>query len=197
MNSGFRLLVILILLVTPTSAFQGNNGEQKSPMFDVPKQLTFRFELQGSPDLASKSSWWEVSAQLLVADQEAYMRWLAQRKSGQADTPEPAITLLATKSLRGRNLSAAASNKIEFTVPVGSELLKRFQNIKNTPQVIWISGVARVHSGDGGVEVVNDAVTPFWDLRHFINRDANVKLWLNSKGQLSWSSGNRTTAVPK
>jgi hypothetical protein len=194
MKRVLNSLFILILLIAPVDALAASGDEQ--PTFEIPKQLTFRFELQNSPELATAGSWWEISIQLHIAEPAAYSRYLAQKKSGQTNIPEPGVVLIK-KSFPHRDLSKGENSHVEVEVPVRGDLFERFKNIKKSPQVIWLSSSVRVHAGKLNADSINNDVNPIWDLRYFIDRAANVKLTLAPSGQLTWSSGKSTTAVRK
>jgi hypothetical protein len=189
MKSTIHFLATLILLTAPAGASAVKRTPQNGPTFEVPRSLTFLLELQNSPDIATPDSLWETSVQLRVADQSDYMRWIAQRKSGQVGVTEPGF-LLTKKSFKRHDLSLEANRRVEFTVPVDGELLQRFLNVKKAPQVVWISSTIRIHSGKLKADVGSDQVTPFWDLRYFIKKAANVMLELKPGGYLTWSSGD-------
>lgn len=197
MKSTLKGLFILMLVVGAAEprAWGGDQQASPTPTFIVPSQLSFNFELDDDSGLVTADSWWEISIQLRVADQSDFAQYLALRKGGQLNVPEPGI-ILKRESFRQRDLSREASRRMEVKVPVREELRKRFMSIKATPQVVWLTGTARVHAGKD-VEIINNEVNPTWDLRHFIAKDGRVMLTLTPDKQMTWSTGMGKTVVKK
>src|SRR3954469_16222655 len=93
MKNALKGLFILMLAVGAADARVANSDQQTAPTFGVPEQLSFQFELENSPALATADSWWEISIQLRIADQSVFANWLAQQKDGKTNIPEPGILL--------------------------------------------------------------------------------------------------------
>lgn len=206
MKSLLKSLVIIldvaILTVAPAYTRAADDGSQAGPTFEVPRQISLHFELQDSADPATADSWWELSFKLHVADQSDFLRWLAQRKDGRTDIPAPGV-LLKEGSHMAHNLALEATRNVQIMIPVRGELLERFRHVKRNPQVVWLSSSVHVylgkHAGKLAPDVINNDVSPTWDLRYFINKIANVKLTVTPNGRLTWSSatGNQQMHMPK
>jgi hypothetical protein len=197
MKSALKGLFILVLAAGAAEPRAWGGGQQTTPTptFRVPSQLSFEFELDDSSGLVTADSWWEISIQLHMADQKDFAQYLAQRKGGQINVPEPGI-IFKRGSFQRRTLSRKANRRVEVEVPVDKELRERFMGIKATPQVVWLTGTARFHAGKD-VEIINDEVNPTWDLRHFIDKEGRVKLTLTPDRQLTWTTGLGKTGVKK
>lgn len=195
--TGLFVLILVAAAADARAAYGQEQGQgQATPTFIVPRQLAFNFELENSPDLTGANSWWEISIELRVADQKDLAKYLAQLKDGGAGVPPPG-TVIKRDSFRRNDLSKEASRRIDFTVPVDEGLRKRFQSVKATPQVVWLKGSVRVHAGKVGDDIINVDVRPSWDLRHFINKDGDVKFKLTPDKQLNWSNGLGRPVVRK
>ncbi|HEX8720972.1 MAG TPA: hypothetical protein VF736_10110 [Pyrinomonadaceae bacterium] len=190
MKSALKVSVAALILATAAAGAFARQAQTRQHTFEVPKELSVRFELQDAPELEAPGSWWELSVELGVEEQDKYMRWLADHRGGPAGLTRPGYVLIK-KSFANRDLSKKQGRAVEVTVPVGKELLERFQHIKSSPQMVWLNCSARVHAGKSDEDVVNDGITPTWDLRYFIDKGVTIKLELKNSRRLTWSYGGQ------
>lgn len=196
MKSALKMLALVALALTPAAALAANDSAQTSSTFDIPKEISVRFELQESPELTTADSWWEVTLQIGVEEERLYMRWLAEHAGNPpAGATRPGVVLIK-KSFPRRSLSKKDDRTVEVKVPVSGELLQRFRQLKKKTHTIWLKSSIHVHAGKADADVINDNISPTWNLRYFIDKGANVKVTLSTTRRLTWTYGGTRFPPP-
>lgn len=209
MKTAFNSLVVtfFVLAATPAHAAPANAKQRRSkavagkqrrsqtaisrqrpPEFTIPKELTFLLKLEAHPKLIHKGSLWEVTYELRTDDLGSYMQW-ASRRSEQPGQREPGF-LLRRGTFTQYDLAsdAARQSVIKLPVPVRGELFRRFRQVKSTPQAVWMSLTVRINDRTSGLKIFRNNLSPFWDLRYFINATTGkVIMGVSPMDELRWS----------
>ena len=172
---------VLALAASPRATLAQQGG--------VPKEATISIELDGLPGRDAEGSFWEVSYQLRIADQEPFIKW---SDGGENPEEQNRLGMLISKnSFTRRNLARDENRRFTLSVPLTGELLERFRSAAQRKQYVWMDGVARVHDAKLGRDFVIK-LSPVWGPRRFGPGVYNVHLELSPAGELHWSSGNGT-----
>jgi hypothetical protein len=180
--SAFVLVVVLAL--SSSAALRGASARQAAP---TPKAATISIELDELPGRDSAGSYWEVTYQLRIADQDPFINW---SEGGEDPEEQNKLGILVSKnSFTRRDLSRPENRRFSVSIPLAGELLARFRAAGQRKQYVWMDGMARIHDAKLGRDFVMK-IGPVWGPRRFVTGIYNVHLDLSQSGELHMTSDN-------
>ena len=185
MRTGAITLVVVLMLSLAASprATRAQQGSSAAP----PKEATISIELDELPGRDTAGSYWEVSYQLRIADQDAFIKW---SDGGEDPNEQNNLGILISKnSFTRRDLARAENRRFNLPVPLTGALLERFRNAGQHKQYVWMDGLARIHDAKLGRDFVMK-LGPVWGPKRFTTGVYNVHLELSPAGELHLSSDN-------
>src|SRR5919205_934471 len=145
--SAFVLVVVLAL--SSSAALRGASARQAAP---TPKAATISIELDELPGRDSAGSYWEVTYQLRIADQDPFINW---SEGGEDPEEQNKLGILVSKnSFTRRDLSRPENRRFSVSIPLAGELLARFRAAGQRKQYVWMDGMARIHDAKLGRDFV-------------------------------------------
>jgi hypothetical protein len=176
--------VLVLVLALSSASARGARARQAAP---APKEAAITIELDGLPGRDSAGSYWEVSYQLRIADQDPFISW---SEGGEDPDEQNKLGILISKnSFTRRDLSRPENRRFSVSVPLTGELLTRFRDAGRRKQYVWMDGMARIHDAKLGRDFVMK-LGPAWGPRRLITGIYNVHLDLSKAGELHMSSDN-------
>jgi hypothetical protein len=179
-------LFFAIVLLASSSPLRAARARQAVP---TPKAVTVTIELDELPGRESPGSYWEVSYQLRIADEDAFDRWANGGENPQEQ--EKLGVVVSKNSFTRRDLSRPENLRYSVSVPLTGELLARFRNNAQRKQQVWMDGTARIHDAKLGRDFFIK-LGPTWGPRRFVTGTYNVHLALSDAGELHLTSDNGT-----
>lgn len=155
----------------------------------TPKAAAVSIELDELPGSDSPGSYWEVSYQLRIADEDAFIRWSDGGEN--PDEQEKLGIVISKNSFTRRDLSRPENRRFTASVPLTGELLERFRGAARRQQHVWMDGMARIHDAKLGRDFFIK-LSPAWGPRRFVTGTYNVQLALSEAGELQLTSDNGT-----
>jgi hypothetical protein len=180
-------LLFALVLVGSSASLRGAHARQAAP--PTPKAVDISIELDELPGRNSPGSYWEVSYQLRIADEDAFIRWSDGGEN--PDEQEKLGIVISKKSFTRRDLARLENLRFSASVPLTGELLERFRNAGRRQQHVWMDGSARIHDAKLGRDFFIK-LGPAWGPRRFVTGTYNVQLALSETGELQMSSDNGT-----
>jgi hypothetical protein len=182
MRAGAFVLVVVLALSSASP--RGARARQAAP---APKEAAISIELDELPGRDSAGSYWEVSYQLRIADQDPFISW---SEGGEDPDEQNKLGILISKnSFTRRDLSRPENRRFSVSVPLTGELRARFRDAGRRKQYVWMDGVARIHDAKLGRDFVMK-LGPAWGPRRLVTGVYNVHLELSEAGELHMSSDN-------
>ena len=176
--------LVAVLAQSSTLAPRAARARQAAP---IPKAAAITLELDDLPGRDSAGSYWEVSYQLRIADQEPFINW---SEGGEDPNELNKLGLLVSKtSFTRRDLSRPENRRFSVSVPLAGELLARFRDAARRKQYVWMEGMARIHDAKLGRDFVMK-IGPVWGPKRFMTGVYNVHLDLSETGELMMTSDN-------
>lgn len=184
-TTAAHLTAILILL----SALPLGARAQQSGGVAIPKEAVISIELDDLPGRNSEGSYWEVSYELRIVDQNSFIKW---SEGGEDPKAQSNLGVVISKnSFARRNLSRPENLRFRVAVPLTGALLERFRHAGQNKQYVWMDGTVRIHDATLGRDFVTK-LGPVWGPKRFITGLYNVHVELSPQGELGWSSDNGT-----
>lgn len=181
--NAITLTAILILL----TALPHRAGAQQSGGAALPREAVISIELDDLPGRDSEGSYWEVSYQLRIVDQDSFIKW---SQSGEDPKVQSTLGMLISKnSFMRRNLSRPENLRFRLAVPLTGALLARFRNADQHKQYVWMDGTVRIHDATLGRDFVTK-LGPVWGPKRFTTGLYNVHVEVSPNGELGWTSDN-------
>jgi hypothetical protein len=177
-------ILLVVLAMSSSLAPRAARARQAAP---TPKEAAVSIELDDLPGRDSAGSYWEVSYQLRIADQEPFINW---SEGGEDPNELNKLGILVSKnSFTRRDLSRPENRRFSVSIPLAGELLARFRDAGRRKQYVWMDGMARIHDAKLGRDFAMK-IGPVWGPRRFVTGVYNVHLDLSQAGELQMTSDN-------